>query len=603
MAFVGLLPTNYASAARARPCLVIRRMNHRTVFVFVALALGVPGMIVGCGSPTVSHEAGPIHAEIAAPAAPAPVVEGVTLQAVDLNDPYAPAPVGGPVALAAAKNEWTNFAVKITGLPPADGPAKLALTVRPFNAVAATGPAAIDPAIVSYYQVLPMPVDVNRAGYVRHTGLSAGDRVLPRALLPLASRQGAVRAADLRDPAHATSPAAHAGGDANTPVLLWVDVHVPAGAKAGDYAAACDLTVQGGAQPVASVPLRLKVYDFALPDERHLRMVSQVDWDGLERLYPAETEAVTPRLVNRRDAVYAPIVSTLDALVDTAQENRANVVVPRLQPTVKWKPGEPPEADWDDFDSLLTLWMSGEAFGDKVPLAYWPLPALDYLSNFDPRSQQQYWNRAAVHFSQRNWLSRSAVFLENAAGGQADDAAARDISAAAARALASHPLLRVTVPLEDEQLVLASAASPDSRDMIEPRTTDRLAAASPGLVFAPPARPWPAGVARPEHWLRADQPGLVPYAGAGADERDVRLWAWLAYLRGADLVLWSAALPAQNDPNTPADPNTLVWFYPGSWFGVPGVVPGIQLKWLRRAQQDYEYLWLAGRGGRASTRW
>ena len=55
--------------------------------------------------------------------------------------------------------------------------------------------------------------------------------------------------------------------------------------------------------------------------------------------------------------------------------------------------------------------------------------------------------------------------------------------------------------------------------------------------------------------------------------------------------------PAPSNPQTPADPNELIWFYPGSWFGVDEPVPSIQLKWLRRAQQDYEYLWLAKQRG------
>jgi hypothetical protein len=54
-----------------------------------------------------------------------------------------------------------------------------------------------------------------------------------------------------------------------------------------------------------------------------------------------------------------------------------------------------------------------------------------------------------------------------------------------------------------------------------------------------------------------------------------------------------------SNPNEPADPNDLIWFYPGSWFGVDEAVPSIQLKWLRRAQQDFEYLWLARQRGEA----
>jgi Domain of unknown function (DUF4091) len=118
------------------------------------------------------------------------------------------------------------------------------------------------------------------------------------------------------------------------------------------------------------------------------------------------------------------------------------------------------------------------------------------------------------------------------------------------------------------------------------------------LVSNSPLRVWGNDMKQPLHWLRTDLPGIIPYVGAGGDERDVRLWAWLAFLRKqSSLILWGNALPSASGPNVPADPNELVWFYPGSWFGVDEPVPSIQLKWLRRAQQDYEYLWLAKQRG------
>jgi Domain of unknown function (DUF4091) len=63
------------------------------------------------------------------------------------------------------------------------------------------------------------------------------------------------------------------------------------------------------------------------------------------------------------------------------------------------------------------------------------------------------------------------------------------------------------------------------------------------------------------------------------------------------LGFWSQALPQKDDPTQQVDPGKLTWFYPGSWFGVSEPVPSVQLKWLRRAQQDYEYLLLADQRG------
>jgi hypothetical protein len=135
-----------------------------------------------------------------------------------------------------------------------------------------------------------------------------------------------------------------------------------------------------------------------------------------------------------------------------------------------------------------------------------------------------------------------------------------------------------------------------------------LLTSNPGIVFTSPIQAWPAGVSRPQRWMRTDLTGLIPYVGAGGDERDVRLWAWLSFLPlpppqlgvqygPVQYIRWPGALPKNNNAIEAADPNELIWFYPGSWFGIDEPVPTIQLKWLRRAQQDFEYLYLARQRG------
>jgi hypothetical protein len=528
------------------------------------------------------------------------------LHPVTVSDSTLSKPAGDSVTLAAAKNEWTSFALEVGNLQAQSG---LTLRLRPLQ-LAGNPAAAIPVSCFETYQVLTMPVDVNRANYVRHTGAaccSAGQ--LPRALLPAGSGSGAVDLETLRDASRPTDPLAHPSGKA--PVHLWVDLHVPTDTPAGDYEATCDIvpTPRPSDKPqkpwpaLASIPLHLTVYDFALPEERHLQMVSQVSWESLIRYYPQDFETVTPRLINRDNRRYAGTVKTLDDLVTEAQRNRLAVFFPRLQPTVKWPAlvaAPAPQVDWADFDTLVAPWLKGDCFADKVALGYWPLPKPDYLENYDVNSRLRYWSLATTHFDQSDWLEKTAVVLEKQTPGRVGAGDSLELSAEAGGLLRSHARLRVTVPLEDEQVELVNPANPAAAAMVNPGDTSRLLCASPSLVFNPPGQPWPNGVNRPEHWLRTDLPGLVPYVGAGGDEHDVRVWAWLAFLRRASLVSWGSALPTwkdgddpRQDATKPADPNELIWFYPGSWFGTDKPVPTIQLKWLRRAQQDYEYLWLA----------
>jgi hypothetical protein len=524
------------------------------------------------------------------------------LQVVDLNNLVSPLVRDDPVSLSSAKNEWTSFELQISGLPPADERTFYTLRLQSLNLQTANKTIATEN--YSVYQILSMPVDVNRAGYVRHTGLSAATTSMPRALLPMKINDGKVNLSSARDPDNPTDPNSHASGK---PIMLWIDLHIPPQTPAGNYAGVCDILATRDEKPLASTPVNLNVYDFVLPDDRHLNLVGEIDWDSLTRLYPDRFEAVTPRLINRKDSRYAPAIKTLDQLMTMAQQHRVEVIVPRLQPNVKWPGDEPPRVTWDDFDTVIGPWLRGDMFADKVPLGYWPLPASDGLFNYDPKSQREYWADAATHFDQNDWLMRCPVFLEKPTPGRASAIESLRYSADAAGVLSSHPRIRVAVPLEDDQVQFAND---ENRNLIDPQDATRLLTSNPGIVFSSPIANWPNGVPRPMRWMRTDLTGLIPYIGAGGDERDVRLWAWLSFLPlpppalgvqygPVQFIRWLGALPKDSDPKHPADPSELIWFYPGSWFGIDEPVPTIQLKWLRRAQQDFEYLYLARQRGDA----
>lgn len=494
------------------------------------------------------------------------------LGAITLTSPLESSPLEARADLQAARNEWTSLILRIDHLPVESTQIKnYSIRLHPLQLT--TGNSAIESGVYSAYQILPMPVDLNRAGFVRHTGLPVGQRTIPRALLSLPINRGIIPLSSLHP---------LPGGEAQQ---LWIDLHIPPDARPGRYEAPCDLLKAGMDRPFARITLQVQIYDFLLGDERHLHMVSPLSWNSLMRLYPDRFEAVTPRLMNRTDVRYASAVRTLDQLITLAESHRLELIAPRLQPTVKWPEGRPPQFDWSDFDSLVGPWLKGEMFADHTPLGFWPLPEIDYLQNYNLASQLDFWSAAATHFDQLEWLGQTALFVSRP---ETMDPGA--LSVMAAELLQTHPRVRVMVPLSEDQ-VRFTATGDDK--LIQPRNGGRLMVAAPGLVFATPVRQWPKEAPRPERWMRTDQPGLVPYVGAGASEQDVRLWAWLASLRGANVILWPDPLPRTSSPTDVADPSDVVWFYPGSWFGVDHPVPSIQLKWLRKAQQDFEYLRLA----------
>ena len=545
--------------------------------------------LMGCGpkeggTKVEANPSGPINAT------PVQVIRAVSLDANGpiLND--------ASLKIAAARNETASVVLELSHLPKIKGPANLTLKIGALK-LQSDNKAEIAVSRMKLYQVMSMPVDANRAGYVRHTGLKATSRSMPRALLPVPITGENVNLAALRDPTEPLKPAGRIG-ISDEPATLWLDVSIPPTATPGLYATTVEVLHDG--QRIDSAPLTVNVYDFVLPDERHLHMVGRIEWDSLEALYPDLFENITPSLMDRKIKKYEPAIKLLDALVSLAQEHRTTVVVPRLQPITKWPANAPPQVFWNEFDSVAGPWLTGESFADKVPLGYWPLPRVDFLDRFPMPLQIAYWAEATGHFFQKGWVDRAWVEVEKDTPGRANAGECIKLSAQAASIMSAHPRTRVTLPLEDAQLQFLNANNPA---LLNAGTTDRLMAAAPGLLYTPvpPDNIWPQGAARPTHWLRTDLPGLVPYIGAGGDERDVRLWAWLAFYRQAQVIGWDGALPHSKSPTEAADPNELTWFYPGEWFGLAEPVPTIQLKWLRRAQQDYEYLFMARQRGQWSN--
>lgn len=479
--------------------------------------------------------------------------------------------VGGPIALSGARNESLGFAVSLANakLPPR-GTVRLTPLTSLNDSQSTVASTSFTIGLVAN-----LPVDLNRAGYIRQSGVvDARVEPLPRAILPLAAANSAITLDQLRR-------------DGKTDPLLWIDLDIPTQTPPGDYRGAIELLDAAGKSVIAALPIRVTVYDLVLPDGRSLNVLGQVQWTSLERHFTDSFEAITPKLMNRTDARYKKPIAVLDSLVTLAQRHRLTLAIDRLQPTVKWNPIS---VDWRDYDSVVSPWFDGTAFADKEPLGLVTLPRIDFLSNYPASAQRTYFANAASHFDSKDWLSRAPVFID--APSSATGPQVRQALQEASDVLASHGRVIAAIPLEADQVQYA-----DTGDTALPRRADesRLMTATPGLIYNTPVTSSTAR--RPQTFLRTDLAGLLPYAGTGGDERDVRVWAWLAYTRNTRNVVFDQVLPRNARADQVADPNELVWFYPGQWFGVEGVVPSLQLKWLRRAEQDHEYLMLADARG------
>ena len=502
-----------------------------------------------------------------------PIAPQASLASVNLSDPIRSDAQNLPILLHAARNEWMSFAVQVN---PVD--AKEPLVLRVGDLASAPGDRISSSAFVAY-QVLSVPVQLN-PDFVRRTGLNSANRSVPRVLLPVPLDKGLINLAGFRDPTRPENPSARPNGNS---LLVWIDLHVPEYLPAGDYSGQIEL-LQKGRSIGVSLPIHLAVYDFALPEARHLQMAGVVDWERLSAEYPAYFgDTITPTLINRGDPRYRKTVAILDNLMALAERHRMSLAIPGLRPTVKWPAGQPPEIDWKDFDGLIGPWMSGERFSDAVPARFWMLPAAASLDRYDQPSRLAYWSQAAAHFQQMGWLERSPIWLDSLSS----QGSRVQVTDEARQIASSNAKVCIGVPVEAAGLPAGLDSQIRSRLIVQ--APSQISIIENGIHAGE------SEVAR--RCLRADPSATGLNSESGGDEQDVRAWAWLAFLRNADLIVWDHTLPAVDSPQAAADPNSTAWFYPGQWLGASGWLPTIQLEWLRRAQQDYEYLWLAEHRG------
>ena len=144
-----------------------------------------------------------------------------------LREAAPPTNSGDGIDVRAAKNEYEPFQIVIH----ADAAATAHLTISAF-----TGPGAIG------------APEIRRVGYVS---------------IAQPSDPGGIPSGQIPDPLDPTTFGADESVPAGQNQPFWLTVHVPSDAAAGDYTATLTVDV-GGSK--SDVPIRLHVFDFALPD-------------------------------------------------------------------------------------------------------------------------------------------------------------------------------------------------------------------------------------------------------------------------------------------------------------------------------------------------
>lgn len=145
--------------------------------------------------------------------------------------------------------------------------------------------------------------------------------------------------------------------------IIWVDQYIPfeyKDAAPGTYKSVISVTIGDKTQ---EIPISLKVWDFALPNENKLK--ASLQHEGFLSKMDEKQEVEVYQLFKR---------------------NRVSLMEPRYEPELQVMPGGKVSIQWNSFDNRLKKYFSGEAFTSKYDYNYGPgygEPIETYLLPFD----------------------------------------------------------------------------------------------------------------------------------------------------------------------------------------------------------------------------
>lgn len=380
-------------------------------------------------------------------------------------------------------------------------------------------------------------------------------------------------------------------------LALWVDVAIPRNASGGTYTG--EIRITRPEQPEQTLPIRLDVYDFVLPDARPMPALGAFDHRTLyERFVTDPDDPGQPYIPVYLDPGNPKVAEGLDLVRETmvlGHEHRLDLFDSGITPKIRRDLYGELTLDWQAFDAVVKPYLDGSAFADRIGTPAWPIPYReDYPvpryygglgANLYRQAASQFIDQCSAHF--RNLGADTRMFAWPLRDDVSQDAYARlqTMAQIVEQTDAAIPVLSrlpITPPAETGWQPPATFA--DSVDILAP----------PGQWLDPttakarriPGRPL-AGV-----WLSPGRPPYVPALSVISTPADVRALPWLANRYGCSAIFLPEVLNWQGDVFTTSAGAETRLFYPGNNHGIRGVLPSVRLKRLRRGMQDTLYLWL-----------
>jgi hypothetical protein len=379
--------------------------------------------------------------------------------------------------------------------------------------------------------------------------------------------------------------------------FAWVDIHVPPTTPPGSYRGRLTVASGGGAATLVA-DVFMEVVPVALPSEPTLTIVAPVDPRGVlrEQLGWSLDSAAATRIL-ASEPTHQSAVAVVDAIMDMLHRHRLNPILQAGFPKFRASGPSTVEIDWTDYDALVSRWIDGSAYGDRVRSAVWLLPVSheypELNRNGGLRSAEYarilgaYLRECERHFRELGWADRaiSRILPPDRLTAEFVDGNRRlnEIFRAA----------EIQTPLV-VHLPATSLAS------LGWRGAPAIEINSPG-VWAPPAA-WFEPRAMSQQRSLGQRvffvPGAPPFSPSlspAAPAADALSLAWQAYRYECDGIWIEHALPALNRPPDRADSDSLL--ASGKPYGLP-IVATTRLKRLQRSQQDYELLRLLQQTGK-----
>jgi hypothetical protein len=183
-----------------------------------------------------------------------------------------------------------------------------------------------------------------------------------------------------------------AAAGTNTP--LWFTVYVPKDAPAGRYEATVTLQALGGAS--ITVPLRLRVFDFTLPDTTHTETAYGVSLDN--RWHALSTEE------DRR--------TVWDLYMQNCRRHRISPYSPHARAPIQWQLNNGQVTlNFTNFDAAMTRYLDEFKF-NGFNLAIVP-SSLDGHARFTPEYRQLYaqlMQPILAHLREKGWLFKAYCY-------------------------------------------------------------------------------------------------------------------------------------------------------------------------------------------------